>query len=155
MMKKLSRLILLAGFVLLSACVSSPIKQSSSSLKAAEVRSLFSGKTVESVSRGSGLTSFTYYAPDGQLQQQRLWSRRSGKWEVLDNGKICLSFGKDRSCRRVVKEADVLGTKVTYYKVHKRKGQKAERVVRYRAFVDGNQLPGAGKGWTKRTALSP
>lgn len=141
--------------VSLSGCVSSPVKKSSSSLKSDEVYALFAGKTVESVSKGSGLTSFTYYGPDGSVLQQRLWSKRMGKWQVKDNGKICLTFGKSSQCRKIRKVTEGLGLNVTYYKIRKRKGKKAEEVVRYRRFVDGNRLVSDGRDWPRGAELQP
>lgn len=155
MKKCLSMLALLFVAVLLNACVSTPFNKTSTTLKAAEVRELFADKTVESVSKGSGLTSFSYYSPDGRVLQQRLWSKRVGKWTVKDNGKICLTFGKDTTCRRIIRVAKDLGSKITYYKIRKHKGKPTERVVRYRAFVAGNRLAGGSRDWPKNTALKP
>jgi hypothetical protein len=153
-MGRISTIFMTGVLLLLGGCVSTPMRSTSHVLDASEVQRLFAGKTVESVNRSTGLTSFTYYDPDGMVLQQRLWSKRTGKWKVKDNGKICLIFDKT-SCRRIKMYTGMLDGKSTYYKIRKRKGNSVRRVVRYRKFVDGNRLAVAGQPWPKSARLTP
>lgn len=146
-MKSIAAITLAMG-LLLGGCVSQPMRTAPQTLSAKQVEHLFAGKTVESVNRSTGITSFTYYGPDGRVLQSRLWSQRSGKWKVKNNGKVCLTFEKTQ-CRRVVNDNGV------YYKLRKQKGEKAERVVRYRSFRDGNLLLGKHQAWPKVTVFRP
>lgn len=106
----------------------------SSKLTEDQIRTLFVGNTVESHNRNTRLNSITYYHPNGQAVQQRLWSQRLGKWAIR-NGQICLAFG-DRSmkCRHIVKDGD------RYFKVRPNKDGELEKIVRYRFFASGNLL---------------
>jgi len=140
--------ITLAMGLLLGGCVSQPMRSAPQTLSAQQVEQLFAGKTVESVNRSTGITSFTYYDPDGRVLQSRLWSQRSGKWTVKSNGKVCLTFDKTQ-CRRIANDNGV------YYKLRKRKGEKAKRVVRYRSFHDGNLLLGKNQAWPKVSHFRP
>ena len=111
-------------------------------LSADEVHDLFANKTVESVSTGSGITSFTYYNPNGQLVQSRFWTERRGTWRVLASGEICLTMeGRDESCRMMaLQPANIwAGTNDRYYK-YKVSGEEPRKVVRYRQFIAGNKL---------------
>jgi hypothetical protein len=117
------------------ALSSLPFSVAQEKLTEEEVRALFVGKTVDTHNRRTKLNSVTYYHPNGQAIQKRLWSKRSGRWTIEDNGKICLAFG-DRSmkCRYIVKEGD------RYYKVKSDSDGEPQKIVRYRAFADGNLL---------------
>lgn len=124
---------------LLSGCVSTPLLQQSKTLSEAEVRLLFVGNTVESHNKKTQLNSITYYHPNGQAVQQRLWSQRLGKWTIEQDGKICLAFG-DRAlkCRHIVREGD------RYYKIRSDADGNPEKIVRYRYFANGNLLQNGG-----------
>ncbi len=111
-------------------------------LNANETYNLFSNKTVESVSTSSGITSFTYYNPNGELIQHRFWTERRGDWRVLDSGEICLTMeGRDESCRMMAVKPGSLwaGTKDRYYK-YRTTSDTPKMVVRYRQFIEGNSL---------------
>jgi len=141
-------LMIVSAALLLGGCMG-PVRQAQTQqLTAAEIQSLFSDKTVESVSRSGNTTSFTYYHPDGRVLQQRLWSLRSGHWKVTDDAKICLSFAKTR-CRAIQVDDG------TYYKVKQSKGKPAEKVVRYRRFAEGNHLLPAGQAWPELAHFRP
>ena len=81
-------------------------------LSAADVKALFSGKTVESMHLKKDISGTTYYDPNGQFYGMRDDSIWQGKWSVQDDGNICLTFesGKTR-CRFIEQEDGV------YYKV--------------------------------------
>ena len=127
--------------VLLAACQTSPSRDHQRVLAADEVRRLFVGNTVESYNLNTRLNSFTYYHPDGQAIQERLWSRRLGRWSIQDDGRICLAFGKrETKCRHIV------STGGRYFKIRPDEAGKPEKIVRYRYFAEGNALarnPGA------------
>lgn len=113
-------------------------------LDAQTVMRLFTDKTVESYNRNNGMTSFTYYHPDGSVLQQRFWSFRRGSWRVMGDGKICLKFDKER-CRPINMY------KGEYYKVIP--GRR--RAIRYRHFIDGNLLLAKGKRWPHNLVFRP
>ena len=138
--------LLLGASLLLGAC--NTVREAPPQrLNAEQVRQLFADQTVESVNLAKRRTSFTYYHPDGRVLQQRLWSYRTGTWEVRDNGKICLDFGK-RRCRYIEQREQNL------YKVRK-SGGELQRLVRYRRFAGGNQLLAAGEAWPKGKRFTP
>lgn len=103
-------------------------------LNQAELKALFVGKTVESYSLSSGVTSFSYYHPDGRVEQLRFWESREGMWKLTDDAQICLSMeSKPFSCRAVFREGD------RYYKYRLENGEW-EKILRYRQFIDGRRL---------------
>lgn len=134
--------IIIGATALLSGCSSipsltdsKPSLEESRTLTATEVKQLFVGNTVESHNRNTKLNSFTYYHPNGQAVQQRLWSQRLGRWSIEDSGKICLAFGNSSmKCRHIVKENG------KFYKVRPDSSGNPQRIVRYRYFAKGNLL---------------
>ena len=102
-------------------------------LNAAEVSKLFSGKSVESILDKNGRVSLTYYNPDGSLRQLQGGVRRSGVWQVREDGRICLDFAGERDrCRIIVKDGN------TYFKYIVKNNGQHERIITYRSFRDGN-----------------
>ena len=102
-------------------------------LKAAEVISLFSGKTVTSVLNENARISQTYYSPDGQLRQLRKGLKRNGIWEVKKNGRICLQFeGRKKKCRIIVKEGP------NYNKYIVKRDGNHQWILSYISFRNGN-----------------
>ncbi len=125
--------LVLAG--VLSGCQVKPESADPVQLSKQEVTSLFKGKTVESFNRISGTTSFTYYHPDGSVEQERFWERRTGYWKVNDKSEICLAMeGKPFSCRHIFLE----GTK--YYKYRVGDQGQLEKIIRYRQFIQGKAI---------------
>ncbi len=99
-----------------------------------ELEALFVGKTVESYSLASGTTSFSYYHPDGKVEQVRYWENREGRWKITNDDQICLSMeSKPFSCRAVFREGD------RYYK-YRVEGGEWHKILRYRQFIEGRQL---------------
>ncbi len=132
-----SRPVAMAVVVLavLTACQSTPWMGPDSALDRAAVTRLFVGNTVESFNLKTRLTSFTYYHPDGTALQERLWQRRQGRWEIRDDGQVCLAFGaQPMKCRPIVRAGG------KYYKERSDAQGNRERIVRYRYFVAGNAL---------------
>lgn len=100
-----------------------------------EVRRLFVGNTVESYNLNTKFTSFTYYHPNGQAIQERLWVRRIGTWSIRDDGKICLAFGERKAkCRHLVIDGG------RYFKILPDEKGETTKIVRYRYFAEGNAL---------------
>jgi hypothetical protein len=120
---------------MLSACQTTASRTEAVVLKADEVRRLFVGNTVESHNLNTSFTSFTYYHPNGQAVQERLWARRLGTWSIQDDGRICLAFGKrEAKCRHIVSRDG------RYFKVRPDEQGNPQEIVRYRYFSEGNAL---------------
>ncbi|WP_299178887.1 hypothetical protein [uncultured Neptuniibacter sp.] len=118
--------------VTLTGCQIKPENTEPEKLSPKEVSSLFIGKTVESFNLISGSTSFTYYHPDGSVEQERYWEKRNGFWKINDKGEICLAMqGKPFSCRSIYREGE------KFYKYRLVADGKPEKVIRYRQFIDG------------------
>ena len=121
--------------VVLSACQTTASRSEPVVLKADEVRRLFVGNTVESHNLNTSFTSFTYYHPNGQAVQERLWARRLGTWSIQDDGKICLAFGKrEAKCRHIVSRDG------KYFKIRPDEKGEQQEIFRYRYFSKGNAL---------------
>ena len=137
---KMMRMALLVSIValvavLLSACQTTASRSDPVVLEADQVRRLFVGNTVESYNLNTSFTSFTYYHPNGQAVQERLWARRLGSWSIQDDGKICLAFGKRKTkCRHIVSRDG------KYFKIRPDEQGEQQEIVRYRYFSKGNAL---------------
>jgi hypothetical protein len=104
-----------------------------STLYAAEVTTLFSGKTVESTLDENGRVRLTYYNPNGELRQLGKGKKRSGTWWVKKNGRICLQMeGGKKTCRIIVKEGS------SYRKYIVKKNGNHQRIITYTSFRNGN-----------------
>jgi hypothetical protein len=91
-------------------------------------------RTVESYNLINGSTSFTYYATNGQVEQERYWEKRKGKWRIKEN-EICLQMEqKSESCRSVYQVGD------RYYKYRTDDQGQLQKIIRYRQFLTGNRL---------------
>ena len=135
--KRTVPLLIMAGLIagLLYGCQTNPARDETAVLSVDEVRRLFVGNTVESFNLNTRLTSFTYYDPSGRAIQERLWAQRNGTWSIQEDGKICLAFGKRKpKCRHIVKRDG------RHYKIRPDDTGKAETIVRYRYFAQGNLL---------------
>jgi len=100
-----------------------------------QIKELFTGKTVESITAGKGRVSHSYYGTDGTIEQVRNGKRRLGKWRVTKSGRICLQMEeRGEKCRIIVKEGD------EYKKFIVRKNGRHQHSVTYRNFVEGKQL---------------
>ncbi len=121
--------------MLLTACQVKPGIEETRTLNAAEVKALFSGKTVEAYNLFTGSTSFIYYNPNGELVHERYWTKKDGRWEVNENGEICLQLDdKAAKCRTIVLKNG------RYYKERPNGNGGHEMVIRYRQFIPGNEL---------------
>ncbi|PLY03084.1 MAG: hypothetical protein C0623_02510 [Desulfuromonas sp.] len=102
-------------------------------LNAEEVLQLFYDRTVESVTAVKRRESRSYYDPDGEVSQYRNGQKRTGKWQVKENGRICLQM-EDRpgKCRIIVREAG------EYKKYIVKKNGRHVHSVSYPEFRKGN-----------------
>ena len=101
-------------------------------LKKKAIISLFSDKTVESVTSRKKRVSQSYYHPDGNLVQLRNGIKRYGTWRVTKNGRICLQMEEGQEkCRVVVKDGD------QYKKYIIKKNSHHQHSVTYQKFTAG------------------
>ncbi len=100
-----------------------------------ELRDLFHNRTATSVSGSRERLSRTYYAPDGSVEQLRDGRKRTGKWRITRNARICLQMDNNREkCRIVVRESGELRKYVV------KKNGRHQPVVTYRAFAAGKDF---------------
>jgi hypothetical protein len=104
-------------------------------LTSAEVFELFNNRTVYSVTAVQGRESVGYYNPNGEIRQLQDGVKRTGRWRVTDNGRICLQMESlPEKCRIIVKDQG------TYKKYIVKKNGDHQHSVSYPAFRDGNLL---------------
>jgi len=114
-------------------CASTKVALLPGTLSAAEVTTLFSGKTVESRLDENGRISQTYYNPDGKIRQLRKGQLRTGTWRVNKDGRICLQFaGNNEKCRAIIKEGSV------YHKYIVKKDGNHKPIITYTSFRNGD-----------------
>lgn len=110
-------------------------------LSADEVRSLFSGNTVEGgrvEGRSQGMQNFysepfiNYFADDGKLYSVRGKTRNSGSWRANEKGYLCINWkGAKGKCAPIYKDGD-------YYKQDmKNKIGKIKWTNTYTTFTAG------------------
>lgn len=124
-------LFLLVSFFV-AACASPPVVLPPGTLNADEVLTLFSDKTVTSVTISKKRESISYYDPNGEIRQLRDGQKRNGTWRVTKNGRICLKFGAKEKCRILVKENG------EYRKYVVKDDGQHRAVVDYSSFISGN-----------------
>jgi hypothetical protein len=101
-------------------------------LNSAQVYKLFVNQTVESNNLYNNQISYTFYAIDGQVIQQRDDKIRTGQWKINSKDKICLNMENTRfGCRYIVRKGD------EYFKYRNNKEGKPEPIIRYDNFVAG------------------
>ena len=101
-------------------------------LKKKAIISLFSDKTVESVTARKRRVSQTYYHHDGNLVQLRNGVKRYGTWRVTKNSRICLQMeGSQEKCRVIVKDGDLSKKFII------KKNSHHQHSVTYRKFTAG------------------
>ncbi len=129
-------LALLVTLLLVTGCASTGrVAPPAGALDANEIRALFSGQTVKSVTFSKGRVSDIYYMPSGELRQLRDGKVRSGTWRVQKKGRLCLQIEDNpENCRAIVKAGN------TYVKYVLRKDGSHQPVVRYISFTPGNPL---------------
>jgi len=124
---------LLLGTLLGGCALIMPAPLPEGKMNSEAVKTLFTGKSVESELVRTGRVSLTYYGADGQLRQLQNGEKRGGTWMVRGDGRICLQFeGEKHLCRIIVKEGD------GYAKYVVKRDGNHERIITYRSFKDGN-----------------
>jgi hypothetical protein len=109
------------------------VKLPQGTLNAEEVWTLFSNRTVESVTATKKRKSLSYYDPVGTMRQVRNGQARHGSWRVLEHGRICLQMENlPEKCRIIVKEDG------TYNKYIVKKNGQHIHSVSYPSFKKGN-----------------
>lgn len=104
-------------------------------LNAAEITELFSDKTVYSVTVVQGRRSVSYYAPDGEIRQMRTGVKRTGRWRITKDDRLCLQMEDlPEKCRIIVAENG------GYKKYIVKKNGKHQPTVSYLRFQEGNSL---------------
>lgn len=104
-------------------------------LSASQVKKLFSGRTVESVTVNKGRTSLSYYNANGNLEQRRNGKIRYGKWRVTDTGRICLQMENLKEKCRIIVNKDG-----EYRKYIVKKSGRHSHSVTYRNFMPGKKF---------------
>lgn len=108
----------------------------SGTLRADQVITLFSDKTVQTRTVVKKRKSLTYYHPEGEVVQLRNGIMRRGHWRVRDDGRICLQMEElEEKCRIIVR-----GLGGGYRKYIVRKNGLHQPTVDYLDFLEGNQL---------------
>jgi len=102
-------------------------------LSADEVKKLFLNQTTESYHLIKDFSVSAYYDPNGQFYGIRDDSIFQGKWDVNNDGDICLTWESGRVfCLQVHED------KGTYYKVKLKGNGKLKRIFEYKSFSKGN-----------------
>ena len=115
-------------------------------LSADEVRTLFSGQTVEGEFRGGtekylepgGVDVFAepfvmYFSGEGAVRSLRGGKKRKGTWRVDGKGNLCVQWkGKKEGCAPVTREGSV------YKKYMRRGGGRIKWVRTFNKFTPGN-----------------
>ncbi len=110
-----------------------PVALPAGTLTAGQVLTLFSGKTVSSVTAVRKRVSLSYYDPGGEVRQSRKGTKRFGRWRVTEHGRICLQMEQLREkCRIIVMENG------EYKKYIVKKNGNHQHTVTYPHFWDGN-----------------
>jgi len=104
-------------------------------LNADQLKDLFVGQTVDSVTIARGRSTISYYNPNGEIRQRRAGQLRTGHWRITKKGRICLQMEDNaEKCRAVARQNG------QYLKFIVKKNGRHQPVVRYIAFRDGNIL---------------
>lgn len=101
-------------------------------LSADEVRKLFSGNTYEAIIPSRKITMTVYVDPDGTMRGMQAGHKFSSKWQINEQGEICVSYRDKMSCRLVMEEEG----RYKKYKINEQ-GKKVVLVI-YQSFSSGN-----------------
>ncbi len=107
----------------------------SSALDANELKTLISGKTVESET-ARGVSAITFFSPDGTFRKTERDELIKGIWHINSSGQFCSKRDDDSttSCRTIKKQGDV-------WKVYKIPGNPMKQWKHKRTWLkiaDGN-----------------
>jgi len=102
-------------------------------LSSDEIRKLYSNQTINSYHLIKDFDISVYFNPNGQFYGIKDDSIFQGKWEVTNNGTICMTReGGKTFCRQVHVDNG------TYYKVKVKGNGKLKRILEYKSFSEGN-----------------
>jgi hypothetical protein len=105
-------------------------------LNAKELKKLFVEKTVASQTVKKMRKSVTYYESDGNIRQVNYDGEyRKGKWNVTENGRLCLQIKNHRKKCRVVVHEDS-----GYKQYVLKRDNNHKHVINYLSFKNGNHL---------------
>jgi hypothetical protein len=134
--------------LLLGACLAGSQSFAFGKLPPEEVRTLFSGNTVETERRDGGVpgvdspdrienfaTTFSlYFDTDGTIKKKTDGNPKAGKWRVTDDAKLCMEWKrKKEKCGHLHKQGN------TYKRVIRRKNGFILYEHTYVDFVPGNK----------------
>jgi len=101
-------------------------------LSADELTKLFSGNTYVAQIPSRKITMTVYVDPDGTMKGMQSGHKFASKWEVNNNGEICVSYKGRLSCSTVIEQDGI------YKKIKtNNKGEKITMVI-YESFTAGN-----------------
>ncbi|NOQ78863.1 MAG: hypothetical protein GQ546_05630 [Gammaproteobacteria bacterium] len=101
-------------------------------LSADEVRKLFSGNTYEATIPSRKITMTVYVDPDGTMRGMQAGHKFTSKWQISEQGEICVSYRDKMICRFVMEEEG----NYKKYKINEQ-GEKVVLVI-YQSFASGN-----------------
>jgi len=105
----------------------------SGQLNAEDIKTLFSGVTIESTHLKKDFESSVYYDPNGQFYGLRDDSIFQGKWSVKDDNTICITHINGKVfCLMIEKEDGII------YKYKIKDNGKKIRIYEYKSFTKGN-----------------
>lgn len=140
---------LIVAAMALDGCASVPTAPNPP-LDAPALRALFVDRTVTSRNLRSGTVSVSYYAPDGSVRQRRGDGQRTGRWQIRDDGRICLAMEGDApKCRAVRRDPD------GRYRKYAPGLLRDTAVIEYTAFADGDRLAGAATAHASPAVARP
>jgi hypothetical protein len=132
-LKKKSNLLIvpIIGFFIVFAVTSA---LAADDLSAAEVKKLFSGKTVEGINVNKGYSFKAYFDPEGTIRAAYPFGTRQGKWQVNKKGRKCVRWKdkKKQQCNIIARDDDVYKE----FKIQKNGDRK--HVATFKKFTDGN-----------------
>ena len=103
-------------------------------LSAAEVKKLFSGKTVEGINVNKGYSFKAYFDPKGTIRAAYPFGTRQGKWSVNQKGRKCIRWKdkKKQSCNIITRDGEI------YKEIKIKKNGDRKHVATFKKFTDGN-----------------
>ncbi len=97
-----------------------------------EVSTLFSGNTYQAIIPSRQLSMTVYVDPNGTMRGIQAGHKFTTKWQINDQGQICVSYKDKMNCRFVMHEDG----KYKKYKLNEH-GERVVLVI-YQSFAKGN-----------------
>jgi len=101
-------------------------------LSTEEVMTLFSGNTYQAIIPSRKIFMKVYVDPNGTMRGMQAGHKFTTKWQVNDQGQICVSYKDKMNCRFVMREEG----QYKKYKLNEQ-GEKVVLVL-YKSFAKGN-----------------